>query len=310
MDSLLNAGSPQAQAMQSMFFWTLVLGGLIFLLVTGLVLVASIRYRQRATDGEPRQIFGNLKLEIGWTVAPALLLVFLFGWTLQTMRTADPAVAAASQDPDLVIIAHQWWWEVHYPKTGAVTANEIHIPAGQKILARFDSADVIHNFWVPSLARKMDIVPGHTNYLWLQADQPGLYEGACSEFCGAQHAWMRIRVIAQSPDEFAAWQQAQLQVPAAPEGDTAVLGQQLFQQKTCLNCHTIAGTGATDQIAPDLTHFASRATLGSGVMDNTPANVNTWLTNPQAIKPGSNMPNLKLSADEVNALTAYLETLQ
>lgn len=309
MDTLFYTGSPQVQAMRSLFFWTLVIGGFVFLLVTALVLVASIRYRQRS-GGEPPQIFGNLKLEIGWTIAPALLLAFLFGWTLQTMHVADPAVAARSQDPDLVIVAHQWWWEVHYPKSGVVTANEIHLPAEQKILTRFESADVIHSFWVPEIARKMDVVPGHPNYLWIEVNRPGLYQGACYEFCGAQHAWMRIRVVAQSSNDFAAWQQAQLQTPTAPVEETAVQGQQLFRDKTCMNCHTVAGSGADEQIGPDLTHFASRATLGAGVLDNTPPNLNTWLTNPQAIKPGSHMPNLKLSDADANALTAYLETLK
>ncbi|MFN2166366.1 MAG: cytochrome c oxidase subunit II [Anaerolineae bacterium] len=303
---MLPPNSPQAQSIQNQFLLTLLVAAGVFLLVTLLVLFASWRYRWRGDSDEPRQVYGIRKLEIGWTVAPALLLLVLFGLTLYTMRTVDPPKPGDAQ-PDLQIIAHQWWWEVHYPKSGAVTANEIHIPTGQQLLTEVESADVIHDFWVPQLARKVDATPGYPTSIWLQADKPGTYLGTCAEFCGAQHAWMRIRVVAQSPSDFQAWEQQQLAQPAAPSSDLAAQGAQIFQQRTCTNCHAIAGTGATQQIGPDLTHLGDRETLGAGVLDNTPEELARWLKDPQAIKPGSYMPNLKLSDSEINALVAYLE---
>ncbi|MEZ4616530.1 MAG: c-type cytochrome [Caldilineaceae bacterium] len=193
-----------------------------------------------------------------------------------------------------------------------MTANEIHIPTGQPLLVQLASADVIHDFWVPKLGRKMDAIPGHPNQLWLQADQPGTYLGACAEFCGAQHAWMRLRVIAQSPTDFAAWQQAQRQSPPPPPAtDTlASQGAKRFQALTCSNCHAIGGTPAQANAGPNLTHVASRQTLGAGVLENNPANLAQWLTNPQSVKPGNQMPHFQLSAADLQALVAYLETLQ
>ena len=196
-----------------------------------------------------------------------------------------------------------------YPSAGVVTANEIHIPVGRQLLLRLESADVIHDFWVPALTRKMDMVPGHPNHIWLAADQPGMYTGACAEFCGVQHAWMRLLIIAHAPAEFDAWLEQQRQ-PAPHVGTTVEQrGRHLFEQLTCVNCHTIAGTGLSPRIAPDLTHLASRRTLGAGVLENTPSNLARWLHNPQAIKPGSHMPQVLLSEAQVQDLTAYLETL-
>jgi cytochrome c oxidase subunit 2 len=267
----------------------------------------ALRYRGRAGAAEPPQDFGRPALEISWTLASLLVVVFLFGFTVVTVRRADPP--AGGRRPDLVVVGHQWWWEVRYPHSGVVTANEIHMPTDQAWLVRLESADVIHDFWVPELGRKMDMVPGHPNHIWLQAGAPGVYLGSCSEFCGAQHAWMRIRVVAQRPAAFAAWEAQQRQVPPPATGAVAT-GARRFQELTCVNCHAIAGTAAAARVAPDLTHLASRDTLGAGVLTNTPGNLAAWLADPQAIKPGSNMPNLHLSSADVGALAAYLESLR
>jgi cytochrome c oxidase subunit 2 len=291
--------SHQAQAISNLFILTLLIATVILLLVTGLVLYASFRYRSRPGDGEPRQVFGHRNLEIAWTAAPAVLLAVLAVLTLYTMRLADPAVGASAQ-PDVVITGHQWWWEVRYPQSGVVTANEIHLPVQRKMLAEIDSADVIHSFWVPQLGRKMDAIPGHPNHLWLEADTSGTYLGTCAEYCGTQHAWMRIRVIVQPPAEFDAWLHQQQQPPAIPTIAEAAQGKKLFEQKTCIACHTRG-------IGPDLTHVGSRETLAAGVLDNTPANMATWLKNPQAVKPGSDMPDFNLTDSEIKALVAYLE---
>jgi cytochrome c oxidase subunit 2 len=302
--------SLQAQVISNLFIITLVIGGLIFLIVAGLVTYIIFRFREHPGQAEPQQNFGKLKLEIAWTIAPGLILLVLFVMTLNAMRQADPAAAQDPSQPDMVIIAHQWWWEVHYPKTGAVTANEIHIPAGKPFYTRIESADVIHDFWVPELGRKVDAIPGHPNYLMIQADKPGTYLGTCAEYCGAQHAWMRIRVIAQTQDDFNTWMQDQLKVPQTPTSGLAAEGAKFFAQGACVACHTIAGTNANGNVGPNLTHVASRETIGSGVLDNTPGNLAAWITNPQAIKPGNNMPNLNLPSSEIQALAAYLETLK
>ena len=300
--------SPQAQAISQLFLITMVISAVVLAGVTSMVFYIAWRYRRRGTDTpEPRQQFGSPRIEIAWTIAPALLLVVLFVLTVRTIQAADPQVP--SRQPDLVIIAHQWWWEVRYPRSGVVTANEVHLPIGTPAIVQFQSADVIHDFWVPALGRKMDIIPGHPNAMWVEADSAGTYLGTCAEYCGMQHAWMRIRVLAQTPDEFAAWERAQLRPARAPSSGDAVQGAQLFQQMTCANCHAIGGTLAAATIGPDLTHVLSRATLGAGVLENTPASLTRWLTNPAAIKPGSHMPNLQLAPEDVRRLVAYLETL-
>ena len=304
----LAPASPQAAAISRLFVGTLIFLGLILVLVTFLVIYAIIRYRDRPGVPEARQNFGSRKLETIWTVLPILSLIVLTALTASTMRTGDPATAV--DDPDLRIVAHQWWWEIHYPKSGVIASNEIHIPVGRSLSVELRSADVIHDFWAPQLARKIDIVPGHPNYLRLEADHPGTYLGVCSEFCGTEHAWMRFQVIAQPPDRFAEWLRAQEAAPPAPTSPEAIQGAQIFADRTCANCHAVASTVATGTIGPDLTHIASRRMLAAGALENTPANLVMWLHNPEEFKPGSHMPNLHLSKSDLNALVAYLETLK
>ncbi len=191
-----------------------------------------------------------------------------------------------------------------------MAANEIHIPIGQRLLLELRSADVIHDFWVPQLARKMDIIPGHPNRMWLEANTPGVYLGACAEFCGNEHAWMRFQVIAQSTEQFDAWLRDQLTIPSKLNSSDAQRGGQLFVDRTCANCHTVTGTPANQRIGPDLTHLASRRMLAAGAAENTPENLAIWLHDPNTFKPDSNMPNLQLSTDDVRDLVAYLETLK
>ncbi|HJU11411.1 MAG TPA: cytochrome c oxidase subunit II [Candidatus Binataceae bacterium] len=304
----LAPASPQAAAISRLFIGTLIFLAVILALVTFLVIFAVIRYRDRPGAQEATQNFGSRKLEIVWTVAPILSLIVLAIFMVFTMHSGDPAIPDG--DPDLRIIAHQWWWEVHYLKSGVVASNEIHIPIGHPLSVELLSADVIHDFWVPELARKMDIVPGRRNSIWLEADHPATYLGACAEFCGAEHAWMRIRVIAQPPDQFDAWLHAQQTLPSPPVSRDALQGAKLFTARTCANCHTVSGTEANGDIGPDLTHVAGRQTLAAGALDNTPGNLLAWLHDPDHFKHGSHMPNLHLSQNDLNALVAYLETLK
>jgi cytochrome c oxidase subunit II len=182
-----------------------------------------------------------------------------------------------------------------------VTANEIHIPVGKRLLVDLRSADVIHDFWAPELGRKIDVVPGHPNRLWIEADHGGTYLGMCAEFCGNEHAWMRFLVIADPPERFAAWLKEQAGAAPKPASADERLGAKIYRERICTNCHLRS-------VGPDLTHLASRRTLGAGALENTPGNLAAWLHDPNDFKPGSNMPNFKLSEDEVRALVAYLET--
>jgi cytochrome c oxidase subunit 2 len=294
--------SPLAQPISTLFIVLLAIGTAILLLVTSLVLYAAIRYRARPGDlEEPRQVFGNTRLEIGWTVAPFLLVLGLLVFTIIVMVQSDPIVPGDAPQPDVTIIAHQWWWEYRYAKSGVITANELHIPAGPRLLVQVESADVIHDFWVPKLVRKIDAVPGHPNHIWLQASQPGEFHGTCAEYCGVQHAWMRILVIVQNQADFEAWQQSQLQSPSFAPDTEAARGALLFRQLPCINCHVITDAG------PNLTHLGSRQTLGTGILTNTPENLANWLADTQAVKPGVYMPNMNLTPDQINALVAYLE---
>ncbi len=295
----LAPASPQATAISQLFVGTLIFLGAILALITFLVLYAIIRYRDRPGAPEALQNFGSRKLEVIWTAVPILSLVVLASFMVRTMIAGDPPTADAK--PDLRIVAHQWWWEVYYLKSGVVTANEIHIPVGKQLLVDFRSADVIHDFWVPELGRKIDIVPGHPNRLWIEADRGGTYLGVCAEFCGNEHAWMRVLVIADPPDEFAAWIKDQAGIPPKPATADEQLGAKIYRDRICTNCHLRS-------VGPDLTHIATRRTLAAGALENSPENLAAWLRDPDDFKPGSNMPNFKLSDDEVRALVAYLET--
>ena len=300
--------SPQALALSHILITVLIILAGIFVLVAALAFYASYRFRAKKGGGEPRQVFGNARVEVAWTVGPIILLTFIFVMTVHAMHLADPA--PGERPADLVVIAHQWWWEARYPHSGVVTANEIHIPVGKPLLVLLKSADVIHDFWVPELGRKKDAIPGHPNHFWLQANKPGIYRGTCAEYCGEEHAWMRIRVVAQNQADFDAWTRQQLQAPPQPTSGEAAEGAKFFADNTCVNCHTIAGTPANSEIGPDLTHIMDRATLASGRLENTPSNLAKWLANPQAVKPGVHMPDFHLTNAQVQELVAYMETLK
>ncbi len=304
---LFNPQSPQTQVIANVFSGFLILSAAIFLVVAGLVSYALVRYRAREGAAEPRPRFGSRHLEITWTAVPLLIVGVLFVITVRTMAFVD-APQQPARAPDLVITSHQWWWDARYPN-GAVASHEIHIPAGTRMLARIESADVIHDFWVPQLARKMDAVPGRPSYLWLEAGKPGTYQGACSEFCGMQHAWMRFLVIADSVGAFNSWLDHEATTPTEPLGGAAAEGARLYREKGCDGCHAIAGTNAATAKGPPLTHIAARAGL-EGELRNTPQNLGRWIRTPQSIKPGNRMPDQQLSDDELQALTAYLETLR
>jgi cytochrome c oxidase subunit 2 len=306
MGSPFEPSSPFAAAIARLFVITLVACGFIGVGVSAAIAYALVAFRARGEAPDPPQTTGYGRIEVLWTVAPLAIVTWLFVLTVETMQRSDPA---PNGSPDLTIIGHQWWWEARYA-SGAVTANEIHVPVGRSILVQLDSADVIHDFWVPRLSRKIDAIPGHPNTLWLRADAPGSYGGQCAEFCGQQHAWMRPLVVAEPAAAFAAWQSAVLAPAAPPAGDAANRGERVFDAKACGTCHAIAGRGFRGGIAPDLTHVASRTTLGAGIVENTPPQLEAWLRDPQAVKPGCHMPSFNLAEGEVADLLAYLEGMR
>jgi cytochrome c oxidase subunit 2 len=305
--SPFDPASPQARAVSDLFWIIIAISALIFLLVEGLLLYMIFRFRGREGEPDPRPIFGQRTLEIGWTVAPAVVLVIVFALMLPLMLSAAAPPANAVR---VTAIGHQWWWEFRYPDLNVVTANELHVPVGQPVRVQLESADVIHSLWLPRLSGKTDLIPGKRNELWFAAQAADTYLGQCAEFCGIQHAWMLVRVVAQAPNDFNAWVTAQQQGAGATAAGAARQGEQVFFGNTCVNCHTIQGTPATGTVGPDLTHIGSRQTIGAGVLQNTPANMQAWLKDPQAFKPGSLMPDFHLSDQDVSALAAYLEGLK
>ena len=282
----------------------------ILLIVVSIVTYSTWRFRERPGGPPPKLIFGNIKLEVAYTCGFVVILGVISYFSLVSMHASDPPVALGRGQDNILVIGHQWWWEVRYPGTGIRTANEIHLPVAEPQRLGLRSADVIHDFWVPELGRKMDVIPGVENQTWIAAGEPGVYYGRCAEFCGQEHAWMRLRVVAQSPAEFAKWEQAQLLTPRTPADGAPGRGAAYFQQLSCAACHTIRGTPAHGDVGPDLTHVGGRDTLVAGRLANTPANLAVWLLEPDLVKPGAHMPNLHLTREQQDTLVAYLEGLR
>lgn len=238
-----------------------------------------------------------------------LVLLFTVVWTVKVLADIQSPPNAAGVT--IEVTGHQWWWQVRYIAPDRprdfVTANEIHIPAGQPVRIKLVGGDVIHSFWVPQLTGKMDTIPGLTNETWLQAAAPGTYLGQCTEYCGLQHAKMGLRVIAQTPADFRAWWARQLQAPAAPQGE-AQLGQVQFVAH-CGGCHTVRGTEAGGALGPDLSHLMLRQTIASGTLPNDRPTLSHWIADPQRFKPGCLMPAPSLSGADLAHVTAYLRSL-
>ena len=297
----------QGLEIQNLFVFEMVLSAFVFLLVVGILVYVLLHYRGRPGDGEPPQVHGNRTIEIIWTATPFAIVTLLFVLSLLTMR-----VVRASSPPDALtvrVIGHQWWWEYQYPALHIDTADELHLPVGTPVHLEIQSTDVIHSFWVPQFGWKLDAIPGRTNVMDVQVNDVGTYQGACTQFCGNQHAWMRTLVMAQPAADFQTWVGQQQAAAPAPSAEAA-RGRDVFMSTTCASCHTIAGTPAQGKVGPDLTHLGSRQTLGGGVLTNTPANLQRWISNAQQVKPGILMPNFKLSDADLKAVVAYLEGLK
>jgi cytochrome c oxidase subunit 2 len=294
----------QAVEITNLFNAELVVSALLLALVLSWLVLSLVRFRARPGDNtEPPQVHGNPRLELAWTIAPAMALGIVFIVVVLTMRSVEAVPSGAQQ---VRVVGHQWWWEFQYPGLGVVTANELHMPVDTPLQVNLESVDVIHSFWVPRFGMMRDAVPGRTNQMSIFVQRAGIFEGSCTQYCGRQHAWMRIRIVAEPREQFDAWAAQQ----AGPATLAGAPGQQLFVQNTCVNCHTIRGVSAAN-VGPDLTHLGSRATLGAGVIDNTPDNLHRWIRDASSIKPGVLMPAFAdLSEAELNALVDYLEGLR
>lgn len=303
--SSLEPQGPVASAAADLWWLMLWLGTAVFIVVIGLLVVGLTR-RQLSPEGEDSPT--SERWLRGGVVITIALLAIVFGATLVAMRQvqAEPPPGAL----EIEIVGHQWWWEVHYPAGGATTANELHLPVGRPVALRLTSADVIHSFWVPALAGKIDLLPDGTNTLVLQADEPGEHKSTCAEFCGLQHYQMGLRVVAEPAGAFADWIESQREPALEPDGATAGRGRDLFMGSDCATCHTVRGTPADGDVGPDLTHLASRQELGAGALPNTPMDLASWVANPHTVKEGVDMPAAGLSQEEIDAIVAYLGTLE
>ena len=288
------------------FWWAVA----VFVIVEGLLLFAIVRYRRREGAPVPKALHGHTVLEIGWTLAPALILVFIAVPTIGTIfATAGHAPAGALR---VEVVGHQWWWEYRYPELGVVTANELHLPQGRPVQLELTTADVIHSFWAPGLGGKRDLTPGRVTRIAFTADSAGEYLGQCAEFCGVSHANMRLRVFVEPDSAFQAWVNRQRGEPAvAPRDSLALAGREEFARGACIACHTIAGVPQARGVAgPNLTHFGSRSTIAGGMFPNTPDYLRRWISDAPSLKPGSLMPAMLLPDDELAALVAYLQSLR
>lgn len=312
--SALDPRGPAADEIAGLIWFFTVVCAAIWLLVM-LVLTVSLMRRWGPADPLELEPVRERRMWGAVVGAVAVTILIVVGLAVLTYFS-DRSLAGIGGDSPLTIrvTGHQWWWEIRYedaqPSRILGTANEIHIPAGEPVRLVLNSRDVIHSFWVPSLAGKLDLIPGQENVLDLQADKPGVYRGQCAEFCGAQHAHMGITVIAEPRTSFDAWRQAQLLPPPEPTTDEQRNGRDLFMRGPCVMCHKIAGTVAGAMAGPDLSHLASRRTLAAGTLAISRGNLAAWIIDPQGIKPGAHMPVMDLDGDELNAVVAYLESLK
>lgn len=319
--SSIDAGGKESARIAGLWWVFFAILAAVFLIVMAVLLWSLVR-RHRGIEQEPLEVthIPSLSTEqrLAQIVAAAgvATVVILFGLLIASVGTGK-ALSNPGRTQDALtieVIGQQWWWYVRYwdsaPQNMVVTANEIHIPVGRPVRIVGTSHDVIHSFWVPGLNGKRDLIPSRTTTEWIEADRPGRFRGQCAEFCGLQHAHMALWVVAEPQDRFESWEQAQRQ-PAAPPADPDKLqGYQVFMNSSCVLCHSIAGTPAHGQVAPDLTHFASRLTIAAGTLTNNLGNLGGWILDPQTVKPGNHMATVPINPTDVQPLLDYLESLR
>ena len=323
--STFDATGPVARSQLTLFwviFWAAVF---VFVVVEGILLYAVFKYRRKPGDGDPHQTHGNTPLEIGWTIIPSIVLIVVAVPTVITIFDN-----ANSPDPDgalqVGVVGEQWWWEFNYPdpadpENTLITANELHIPVNEVVNITLDSRDVLHSFWIPKIAGKVDLVPNNRNTMWIKGEETGTFFAQCAEFCGESHALMRFWVIVETREEFDAWLASERADAVEPTDPLAKQGKAIFEgaQAQCWTCHTVKGTKAQGKIGPDLTHVGRRTHIAGGIRENTQENLTEWIADPNSVKPGNlmsldgqvyNDPTLKLTEAQVSALVRYIQGLQ
>jgi cytochrome c oxidase subunit II len=309
--SALDPKSTPARDIATLWWWMLAAATVVFLGAVGLLGLAWLRRRREGVPvaGEREGLNLGMVVVFGMGI-PAVVLIALFVIANFVVLPSTDAPAAGRTSMTIQVIGRQWFWDVRYPGTRVVTANEIHIPAGTRVNVIAQTADVIHSFWVPQLNRKIDMIPGRRNRVLLYAEKPGRYRGQCAEFCGLQHAHMAMYIYADPPQRFRAWLDGQRRAAASAAAGAAANGEQIFMRDQCASCHTIRGTTANGKVGPDLTHVASRSTLAALAIPNTRRALADWIRDPQHVKPGNRMPELGLSPPQVDDVVAYLESLR
>jgi cytochrome c oxidase subunit II len=317
--SILNSAGPLAHRIEWLWWFIFTFCAVAFVLQIGALTRAASRHfipgGPAPKPMDPAKIKEENQRSAPWVAgAVAITVLSMFAILVASVITGKKVEGLNSKNPVTIqIIGHQWWWEVRYPNTQpsmtVTTANEIHVPTGMPVVLLLQSEDVIHSFWAPNIQGKRDLIPPYQNAFWIQVDDEGVYRGQCAEYCGHQHAHMAFDLIAESPTKFQAWQQAQVKPAAEPADPEAKRGEQIFLSGPCVMCHTIRGTPAGSHVGPDLTHLASRRTIGAGTLPNTPGNLAGWIMDSQRIKPGNRMPPISLSGDDLTALLTYLRTL-
>jgi cytochrome c oxidase subunit 2 len=313
--SMMSPGGPAAAGLAQLGNFVMILFCVVGALTIGILIWGAVRRRGTLEEHAPWDESGGHRWVLwGGFIIPVAILAVVFVLTLKAMDSfplSDHEHTAA----DIRVIGHQWWWELKYeglsPSNQLTTANELHIPVGQPVDLALESRDVIHSFWVPRLHGKVDLIPGRVNHLRLQADEPGVFEGQCSEFCGQEHAQMRLRIVAEPREAFAQWVRAQGNEGAVPALTEAAHGRELFETRACGLCHTVRGTRALGTIGPDLTHLASRRGIAANLLPNDHAYLPAWISRAQSFKPGAAMPDVsEFSGRELQEISEYLQQLE
>ena len=317
--SSIESAGIQSQQLGSLWWIFLGITAVVYVIVMLLLIVAFFRVQRAgpgsAPDIRPDEARDKKMANIikGGVAVTVITLFALMITSFQAGRAID-TLSRAQGPLEIKVTGQQWWWQVEYqdptPSNMVTTANEIHIPIGRPIKIDLVSHDVIHSFWVPNLHGKKDLVPNYPTTIFLVADKPGIYWGQCAEYCGFEHAKMRLMVVAESPDDFNAWYSASQKPAAAPANDQQTRGQQIFMTSVCAQCHTISGTNASGRVGPDLSHVASKPYIASASLENTRENLMNWISDPQAIKPGIRMPMNTYTPEDLNALVDYIQNLK
>jgi len=319
IQNVINSAGPQADNIARVWWLMFVVCSVVFVLVM-IAMLLAIKNRTREPqfalpmlEPQPEQERRRRNVVI---IAVAITTIILFVFTIASFSAGRSMSAGMESKNGLTIdvTGFQWWWQFRYQDVDAsnifTTANEIHIPVGVPVTLNLRANDVIHSFWVPNLAGKKDLIPGKANTIWLQANKPGVYRGQCAEYCGLQHAHMAFWVVAEPQEQFNAWRQSQTQTSVTPTTDSQKRGQQVFLQSTCVMCHAINGTPAGSNVGPNLTHVASRNTIGAATLSNTREHLAQWIKDSQSVKPGNRMPQNNFGEADLQALLDYLQSLK